>query len=342
MYADSELKYFGFDEYRETRNKLIALTILRQAISNNKYDLLSLRRDYGLTGEELSFLLSIFPELRANKKPSLSNLQRIIKEIEAKNDHAKAKILQEMELWVFPKWRSLIGAVSKGMFEGRPVKEILWASVVILIPSIKNIWIYRMLSGEECVGIFGLGGYITEFIPEAGKEPTMYSLPIDGVILERHLYETAIESPKQLSVPRFSEYFREHVVRIPLGEVAKNRFAMKLFSSTIRKLSKQILEFLKVVRKLRRRITLDDAYILSAWQGSMNKVLITSRKYEHILENELHRGIPGVLGYEGILDKLNELPIVVDPDIYVRSKRLTWLRFVAAGFSIVEKLISGV
>ncbi len=335
----NELEYFGFEDFRDIRNKLIALTIFRHALTDNKYDLISLHRDFGLTENEISFLLSLFPELKAHRKPAPHQLQKVLRDLEAEDSNIRAKLLQEMELWIFPKWRGLIGATSKGTFEGRPVREILWAVVTILVPSMRSIWLYRMLSGEECIGIFGLGGYLVEFIPDRGQEPTRFSLPIDGVIMERHLYETAIESPKRLSVPRFSEYLREHLIRIPLAELVRNRFAAKLFAPTIRKISHWILDFLKVIRKLRNSYTLDDSRILSAWHGSMNKLLVTRNRYESMLENELLKGVPGVLGYEGILDKLEEIPIVKDPSIHIKSKRTTWLRFAIAGYDLLERLI---
>lgn len=336
---NTELEYYGFSDFTDLRNKLIALEVLENAIKRNKFDKISLQKYFGLLNDQVEFLFSIFPELKVSQKPSQNKLSEISKHYKTEYKRVQAKLLQNMELWIFPRFRSLIGASCKGMFEGRPVYDIVDSLVMVLVPSIKDhILLLRMFSGEECIGIFGLGGYIAKFIPELAKEPTIFSLPIDGVVMDRNFYELALNSPKRLSIPRYADFVREHIIRIPLMQLAEHDFAVKLFASAIRNISEYLLEYLKILGYSPKTQTLDEVQILSAWRGAMNKMLITRNRFEMISDDAL-KGIPGILGYEGILEKLDELPLVKDVSIHANLKWVTWARFAIAGYDLVDSLI---
>jgi len=337
--VERALEVLGFGEILDTWYKISVLDVLKSAVENNEFGSFVLQTKYGLHSSDLKYLFSIFPELRIGKKPSPSTIMNRISELRERLRGLSVKMLKDMELWIFPKWRSLIGAVYMGMFEGRPIRDILWSSVAILIPSVNDIFRYRLLSREECVGIFGLGVYTSEFMPERSTEPTRFSMPIHGVLLETKMYEKAIYSKKELIVPKYSEYFREHLIRIPLGELVGSKFASRFFGPVVRKISGVIGEFLDAINML--YITdakVPNLTILSAWRGAFNKLLV-KEKHLQKLSVAMIKGVPGVVGYEGILDKLTELPPVHDPEVFVDRMRLLWARFSVLGDKLLEGLI---
>ncbi|MCR8454985.1 MAG: hypothetical protein QXJ52_01960 [Candidatus Korarchaeota archaeon] len=334
----SELEYYGFRDLVNLQDKLAALEVLENAIKSNRYDRTSLQKYFGLAESHIEFIFSLFPELKTNQKPPHNKLLETYRQYKAEYRRIQAKMLQGMELWIFPKFRSLVGAVCKGMFEGRPISDIIDSLVVILVPSIENnILLLHMFSGEKCVGIFGLGSYIVKFTPEVAKEPTIFLLPIDAIIMDLNFYELALNSPKKLSIPKYSDFVREHVIRIPLAQVAESDFVLRLFAPVMRDISEYLLSYLKVIGSLPKGQTLDDVQILSAWRGAMNKILVTREKFDRILE-EVKKGIPGLMGYEGILDKLDELPLVKAEFAHISSKWIAWARFVVAGYDLIESL----
>ena len=336
---EEALKVFGYEEIRDIWSKTSLLTILRAALANNEYDSRSLQERYGLSMEEIRYLWEKFPELKVNKKPSRATISNVARELEGKLREKSAKMLSEIELWIFPKWRELVGAVYLGMFEGRVVKNILWSAVALLIPSVRDIFRYKLLSGEECVGLFGLGAYVCEFVPERARESTTYCLPIHGVIMETPLYERAISSRKILVIPKFADYVREHLVRIPLYELAGSKFAPRFFGPAIRKTNKIIIQFLKAIKSSEiANADVDNLTLLSAWRGAYNKFLV-SEKHIGKLSVAMLKGVPGVVGYEGVLNKLEELPPVHESEVFKRKARLLWMRFSISGFDLLEQFL---
>ena len=324
LILDKALEVLGLSKIMDAWYKMNLVGVLKQAAENNEFGQFVLQSKYGLSGDDIKYLWAEFPELRAGKKPSRQAITQKISELNEAIRNASVKMLQDVELWIFPKWRELIGAVFLGMFEGRPIKEITWSSVAVMIPSVKEIFRYRLLSGEECVGIFGIGVYACEFIPDRAQNPTSFSVPIHGVIMEMPAYERAIYSKKTLVVPRYSEYIREHLVRIPLSELLASRFAPRFFGPIIRKTSRMISEFLDAVKSFSiANVGLDDIMLLSAWRGAFNKFLVTENRLG-TLSVDMLKGVPGVVGYEGVLGKLTELPMVHGLDVFVDKIKLLW------------------
>ncbi len=335
------LRAFGYDEILGIWRRMNIISALMVAIDNNEFDARSLHEKYGLSMDDIKFLWDNFPELKVGKKPSKSSITSFLREQEGLYRQKSADILKDMELWIFPKWRELIGAVYLGMFEGRVVKNILWSSVALLIPSVKDLFIYKLLSGEECVGLFGIGAYVCEFIPERAQESTIYSLPIHGVLMEMPIYNNAISSRKELVVPKFADYVREHLIRIPLYELASSKFAPRFFGPAIRKCNKIISHFLEAIKSsVITNAGINNLILLSAWRGAYNKFLV-SEEHVNKLSVAMLKGVPGVVGYEGILNKLEELPPVHESEVFVRKVTILWMRFAIGGFDILEQFLGG-
>lgn len=331
------LETLGFSKIKDMVKRIYLIQVLKAAIERNEFDKFSLMKKYGLNKEDIEYLWSIFPEIKMGKRITSRQVLGYMNELNRKLNMMKSKMLGESELWIFPKWRELIGAVYMGMFEGRPIKEIVWSVVVLIIPSTKEIFRYRLLSGEECVGIFGLGAYICEFIPERAREPITFSLPLHGVLIEMPLYRRAIESKKVLIVPKYADYMREHLIRVPLGDLITSKFASRFFVTILRKNARQILWFLKTIKKYSMAdVELDNVNILSAWRGAFNKILVTKSKAGK-LSVDMIKGVPGIVGYEGVLDKIKELPMMYDFEVFISKQQTLWLQFAIAGYDFLEK-----
>jgi len=333
------LETLGFPKIRDLVRRIYITQALRAAVERNEFDKFSLIKKYGLSVEDIEYLWSVFPEIKIGKKLMSRQILSHVNELNQKLDIAKSKMLGESELWIFPKWRELIGAVYMGMFEGRPIKEITWSAVALIIPSTREIFRYKLLSGEECVGIFGLGAYMCEFIPEKAQEPTAFGLPIHGVLIEMPVYQRAIESKKTIIVPKYADYMREHLIRVPIGELVSSKFASRFFGTILRKNAKQILRFLKTIKSYSiADVELDEVSILSAWRGAFNKILVTENRASQ-LSVDMIKGVPGIVGYEGILNKIKELPMIYDPEVFINKQQTLWLQFAIAGYDFLEKFI---
>jgi len=333
------LEVLGYSKILEAWEKINVLTALRAAIDRNEFDAISLQKKYGFSRKDLEYVWEVFPELKVHRRPTPGAIASRIDELNKMLRDAMVGMLEGMELWIFPKGSCLICGVYLGMVEGSLRRDVLWSSVAILVPSVNNIFRYRLLSGEECVGIFGIGAYMCEFIPERAKDATTFTIPIHGVLMEMPMYERAISSKKRVVVPKYADYIREHLVRVPLSELAGSKFAPRFFGPAIRENSKAILGFLRSTRAFSvADVCIDGLTLLSAWRGAFNKLLVTESRFGK-LSTDVIKGVPGVVGYEGVLDKLRELPMVHNTDAFVDSTRLLWLRLSVAGFSILEQFI---
>lgn len=333
------LEVLGYEAFTKNYDRLLALRIFDHALKNNEYDVNSLKVKYGLTETQIKFLHELFPQLKYHKKPSSAELNKALTNIKNELQNASKELLKSIELWIFPHWRKIIGAKYPGMFEGRPIKEVKWAAVAILVPSEREIVLFRMRSGEEVIGIFGLGSYITEFLPEKAIKPIYYFLPIHGVILERSVYEATLNSKKLVVAPKYSDFLREDVLRIPLEILAGSKLSIRFFAPTLRKHSTILELFLEAIKKFQRKITMDDVAILSAWKGAFNKVLVSRNAFSNLAPIML-RGLPGIVGYEGILDKLEELIVVHNTEVFEHKIQLLWLRFAIAGINLIEQFLA--
>jgi len=135
------LETLGFPKIRDLVRRIYITQALRAAVERNEFDKFSLIKKYGLSVEDIEYLWSVFPEIKIGKKLMSRQILSHVNELNQKLDIAKSKMLGESELWIFPKWRELIGAVYMGMY--RKQKNYYSSKICRLYEGTFNTGTYR-------------------------------------------------------------------------------------------------------------------------------------------------------------------------------------------------------
>jgi len=224
-------------------------------------------------------------------------------------------------IYIYHDWRKALKARWPGIYRNEPVRSVL-KSRVLFLSVLEVKW--KDIAKRDCVGYFGAGVYSTEFVPSHSEKTIDRHVPIDGILLTKNLLNEIFASPPRV-IGSGASIHRELISRIVLGEIISNprlkTQTISLFMSIGLKGKSDSIEFLKSIRSsILSRKSKKDLVFLSALPDFYNKFIVSEEKFMKLMETDI-KGEPGVAGYEGALEKLNDLYKIMELDTILNRIR---------------------
>ena len=319
------------------------LEVIKDAVMNNITNPDVLREDYGLTENEIEWFFSEVVKEKFYTTPSqiLPLVEKKMTEIRKKLKKLRGEALRDLKAIIFPNWRKLISARFPGLYYGKMIRAISRNSI-ILIGYKENYW--QDIYGNENAAIFGLGFFYCEFVPATSNTVLNHFEVIHGILMPKAILDKAKNSAPVIR-GRFSENYREFYGLIKLDyynePATSRRFLEGLYARIAREYKTLISKAAELIRD--DSIVpkdLDSLVLLSALPESFNKLLVTSNKIEE-LEEKVERGIPGLMGYDPSLEKMNDflrnikVEHIIDEINHIRT---TFLKY---GWDVLSSLVGG-
>lgn len=273
--------------------------------------------------------------------PSLLNkLDAKKSEINKELNKKLGVFLADSILYIYHDWRKALKARWPGIYRNEPVRSVL-KSRVIFLSVLEVRW--KDIANRDCVGYFGAGVYSTEFVASHSEKAIDRHVPIDGILITKNLLNEIFASPPRV-IGSGGSVHRELISRIVVGELLSNprlkTQTISLFMSIGLKGKSDSIEFLNAIRSsalLEKKGK--ELVFLSALPDFYNKLIVSEEKFMELMESDI-KGEPGVAGYEGALEKLNDLYNVMDLDMILNKIRegiKKTLRFVWDEFIMLHR-----
>ncbi len=301
--------------YSSMLNEILTLEVLKNGLQYLKTCLLEgitseeeILKRTGMTRGELFRLKEL---LNVKDFSSTSLIYNIDVKISTLNDEIKElkfNLFQPYTLYIFYNWRKGLKVRWPGIYRGRNVRTIS-KSMVILLAHKEIQW--TDVAGRECKGLIGSGIYFSEFIPEDVNETITFYRNIHGVLLTSKLLEELRDSPPRI-VGRYESMHKELISIIPISAIIRDtsmrNYLKNILITTLLRSKDIYVKFLEALRdNANREVKTEDISFLSALPEFYNKIIMTSKSYESLIE-EVQNNIsaPGLSGYEGKLETLND------------------------------------
>ena len=315
------------------------LEVIKDAMTKNITDIPVLRRDFGLSDDEINWFLS---EVAHGKIETVSHMIPLIdrKLTEIKNELLTefSRMLEGYKIYLFTDWRRLIRATWAGAYRGKNVLSIEDSKIIIL--SIDER-ILKSITGTEYIFILGPGVYYVKFMLEGYPSPIEYSRVIHSIIMPVDLFSRAKSSPSR-TFGKFAGYYRKYLATILLdfywSMPNEAKSLARLYARIINENKSMFELFLKAIRKSETApATEDDLEFLSLMKESYNRIITTPRRLRY-LADEIEAGIPGMLGFEGTLNKFKDLWAIISVPEVLRKLNDAQQKFIKYGWDILLEI----
>jgi len=333
------LSSFESEKIVELIEKRRVLEVIKDAMTKNITDTSILKRDFGLSDDEIKWFLN---EVAKGKIGSISHMIPLIdrKLTEIKNELLTefSRMLEGYKIYLFTDWRKLIRATWAGAYRGKNVLSIEDSKVVILSVDER---VLKSITGAEYMFILGPGIYYVKFMLEGYPSPIEYFRVIHSIIMPVDIFSKAMSSPSR-TFGKFAEYYRKHLATILLDfywrmpNEAKS--LARLYARIINE-NKSVFElFLKAIRRSETApATEDDLEFLSLMKESYNRIITTPRRIRY-LADEIEAGIPGMLGFEGTLNKFKDLWAIISVPEVLKKLNDAQQKFIKYGWDILLEI----
>lgn len=310
------------------------LEVLREALLRNVTNKEILLSDYGITEEEINWFYS---EIVGEKDVPISRLLPIIDKalllINEKLREIFSSQLKGYKVIIFNKWHELVEAKWVGTYRGRKVARIEDSKVILLVTKELE---KRGVDRKYYRTLVGPGIYYSRFYLENSRHSVNYYVPIQGLIMSKRVLEKAKRSTS-LTHGRFSDHYKKYLITIMLDYNLYDPDEASLLKRLYTRIAyenRSVFElFLKAIRDEKVE-NIEDLSFLSVLPEAFNRIIISESKFESI-ESALRGGIPGILGYEGTLDKIERIIGTSLDEILITVKDAR-KRFIMFGWEIIK------